>query len=40
MDDPVLTARIAKRLGTSIPALPIIARARDATMPPRSIAPA
>lgn len=30
MDDPVLTARIAKRLREEHPALPIIARARDA----------
>ena len=30
MDDPVLTARIAKRLRADHPALPIIARARDA----------
>jgi CPA2 family monovalent cation:H+ antiporter-2 len=30
MDDPVLTARIAKRLRIEHPALPIIARARDA----------
>jgi CPA2 family monovalent cation:H+ antiporter-2 len=30
MDDPVLTARIAKRLRKEHPALPIIARARDA----------
>jgi CPA2 family monovalent cation:H+ antiporter-2 len=29
MDDPVLTARIAKRLRAEHPALPIIARARD-----------
>ena len=29
MDDPVLTARIAKRLRADYPALPIIARARD-----------
>ena len=29
MDDPVLTARIARRLRTEHPALPIIARARD-----------
>ncbi|MBA3667660.1 MAG: cation:proton antiporter [Sphingomonas sp.] len=29
MDDPVLTARIAKRLRADHPALPIIARARD-----------
>jgi CPA2 family monovalent cation:H+ antiporter-2 len=29
MDDPVLTARIAKRLRTEHPSLPIIARARD-----------
>ena len=29
MDDPVLTARIAKRLRDEHPALPIIARARD-----------
>ena len=30
MDDPVLTARIARRLRAEHPALPIIARARDA----------
>jgi CPA2 family monovalent cation:H+ antiporter-2 len=30
MDDPVLTARVAKRLRIEHPALPIIARARDA----------
>jgi CPA2 family monovalent cation:H+ antiporter-2 len=30
MDDPVLTARLAKRLREEHPALPIIARARDA----------
>ena len=30
MDDPVLTARVAKRLRAEHPALPIIARARDA----------
>ncbi|MCL6697457.1 cation:proton antiporter [Sphingomonas sp. NSE70-1] len=29
MDDPVLTARLAKRLRQEFPALPIIARARD-----------
>jgi CPA2 family monovalent cation:H+ antiporter-2 len=29
MDDPVLTARVAKRLRAEHPALPIIARARD-----------